>query len=308
MSTPPVLWTEKYRPKTIDECILPERIKDTFQSLIEKQEIPNLLLHSPAGYGKTTIARALCRQLDLSLLFINGSKDSGIDMVRSTVNDFASSMSIDGGGKCVIFDEADYMNKNSTQPSLRGFIEQYANTRFIFTCNYPNRIIDPLKSRLTEIDLTIHKEELPKLITAFCKRVVYILKNEKVEIKCKKKHIVEFVTMHAPDWRKCLTELYSHSRKGFIDKSILKVENIYDGLIECLSNKDFDGCVNWVNTNNIPKDIYHSLFVYLCDKTENKAELSILANEYDYKMSFNVSEELNLIAFLSECFEFEFEV
>ena len=176
------LWVEKYRPKTIEECILPESLRKTFLELVDKQELPNLLLAGSAGIGKTTIARALCEQLDIDYILINGSEDGNIDTLRTKIKTYASTVSFAGGTKVVILDEADYLNPQSTQPALRGLIEEFSsNCRFIFTCNFSNRIISPLHSRCSVVEFKISKTDLPKVATEFATRLQGILDTEEVE-------------------------------------------------------------------------------------------------------------------------------
>ena len=178
------LWVEKYRPTTIAECILPDEIKSTFQEFVDNKEIPNLLLAGSAGSGKTTVARALCNELDADYMLINGSEESGIDVLRNKIKNFASTVSLSGGLKVVILDEADYLNPNSTQPALRGFIEEFsANCRFILTCNFKNRLIDPIHSRTSVVDFQVSKKDQPSLMGQFMNRLISILDTEDVQIE-----------------------------------------------------------------------------------------------------------------------------
>ena len=214
------LWVEKYRPLNIDDCILPKSLIRTFREFVNNNEIPNLLLCGTAGVGKTTIARALCEQLDSDYILINGSEESGIDTLRNKIKNFASTVSLTGGRKVVILDEADYLNPQSTQPALRGFIEEFSkNCRFIFTCNFANRIISPLHSRCSVIEFKIPKKETPEVARDFMVRVQGILDQERVEYD--PKVIVELITKHIPDWRRVLNELQRYSASGTIDVGIL---------------------------------------------------------------------------------------
>ena len=200
------LWVEKYRPKTIDECILPEGLKKTFSELIDNGEIPNLLLSGTAGIGKTTVARAMCEQLNCDYILINGSEESGIDVLRTKIKGFASTVSLTGGTKVVILDEADYLNPQSTQPALRGFIEEFSgNCRFILTANFANRIIGPLHSRTSVVEFKISKKDLAVTATEFMRRVQDILSAEGV--KYKGSVVADVITKFLPDWRRVLNEL-----------------------------------------------------------------------------------------------------
>ena len=209
------LWVEKYRPKKITDCILPESIKNTFIEFVGQKEIPNLLLAGGSGVGKTTVARALCEQLHADYILINGSEESGIDVLRNKIKTFASTVSLQGGYKVVILDEADYLNPQSTQPALRGFIEEFhKNCRFIFTCNFKNRIIEPLHSRCSVIEFKINGNK-NQLANEFMGRVESILKAEKIGFE--DKVIAELIMKHFPDWRRVLNELQRYSVSGRID-------------------------------------------------------------------------------------------
>ena len=219
-----LLWTEKYRPSKIEDCILPEAVKKTFQEYVDRKEIPNLLLSGTAGVGKTTIAKALCQEVGCDYIVINGSDESGIDVLRNKIKNYASSMSLHGGRKVVIIDEADYLNPNSTQPAMRGAIEEFAsNCSFIFTCNFKNRIIDPIHSRCSVIDFKVNGSKA-KLASQFMKRVEWILEQEKVDYD--KQVVAAVITKHFPDNRRILNELQRYSASGTIDNGILS--NIAD--------------------------------------------------------------------------------
>ena len=214
------LWVEKYRPKSIEECILQEGLKKTFLEFVENREIPNLLLCGTAGVGKTTVARALCEQMNVDYIMINGSEESGIDILRNKIKSFASTVSLSGGRKVVLLDEADYLNPQSTQPALRGFIEEFSgNCGFIFTCNLANRIITPIHSRTSVIDFKTKKVELPKLASQFLVRVKNILANENINYD--EKVVAELIMKHIPDWRRVLNELQRYGASGTIDVGIL---------------------------------------------------------------------------------------
>ena len=213
------LWVEKYRPKKITDCILPESIKNTFIEFVGQKEIPNLLLSGGSGVGKTTVARALCEELHADYILINGSEESGIDVLRNKIKQFASTVSLQSGSKVVILDEADYLNPQSTQPALRGFIEEFhRNCRFIFTCNFKNRIIEPLHSRCSVIEFKINGNKI-MLAEQFMERVDQILKAEKIGFE--DAVVAELIMKHFPDWRRVLNELQRYSVSGTIDTGIL---------------------------------------------------------------------------------------
>jgi DNA polymerase III delta prime subunit len=215
-----LLWTEAYRPKTIADCILPERLKKPFQEYVNQKNIPNLLLAGGAGVGKTTVAKAMCEEIGCDYMVINGSDESGIDTFRNKIKTYASSMSLSGGRKVIIIDEADYLNPNSTQPALRNAIEEFAsNCSFIFTCNFKNRIIDPLHSRCAVIDFGLKNDEKSEMAGQFFKRVSGILQSEKVEFE--PKVIAELVKKHFPDFRRVINELQRFSKFGKIDTNVL---------------------------------------------------------------------------------------
>ena len=214
------LWVEKYRPRTIDSCVLSVDLRRYFKGILKKKEIQNMLLSGSAGTGKTTVARALCEELNTDYIVINGSEESGIDVLRTKIKQFASTVSFTGNTKIVILDEADYLNPNSTQPALRGFIEEYSsNCRFIFTCNYKNRIIQPLHSRCSVVDFKIPKQEKPKIAASFFEHILKILNNENV--KFVDKVVAKVVEKHFPDYRRTLNELQRYAQSGVIDEGIL---------------------------------------------------------------------------------------
>ena len=244
-----LLWTESHRPKTIEECILPDRLKKPFQEYVNSKKIPHLLLSGGAGVGKTTVAKAMCNQIDADYIMINGSDESGIDVFRTKIKDFASSMSFTGGRKVIIIDEADYLNPNSTQPALRNAMEEFAsNCSFIFTCNFKNRIIDPLHSRCAVVDFTLKNEDKTKMATQFFKRIQLILQSEKVEYE--DMVIAELIKKHFPDFRRILNELQRYSQFGKIDVGILTHigEVSIAEIIKHLKNKDFGAIRKWVAT------------------------------------------------------------
>lgn len=301
------LFVERYRPKKIEDCILPKRIKKTLQDIIKSGQIPNLLFTGPAGCGKTTAARALSEQLDTDLLFINASEDSGIDVLRTDIREFASKISLTHNGKIVILDEADYLNPNSTQPALRSFMEQFSNNcRFILTCNFPKKIIEPLHSRSTTIDFTLRKNELPVLATEFMNKIIYILKENNITYD--NNVIAQFVLdrfkSSNPDYRKILNDIQKYSLNGFIDEGILveKSDVELDELIQYLKQKKFNNVRNWVAKHSndstiIINKLYDSLSTYI-DNSSIPIIVPLLA-EYQYKAAFVTNQELNLMACLT---------
>jgi DNA polymerase III delta prime subunit len=297
------LWVEAYRPRTVAECILPESLKQTFQEFVDCDNIPNMLLAGTAGTGKTTIARALCEELACDYIIINGSEESGIDVLRTKIKDFASTVSLAGKPKVVILDEADYLNPNSTQPALRGFIEEFSkNCRFIFTCNYKNRIIAPLHSRTTVIEFKINKDEKPKVAAKFFKRIVDILGSENVTFN--EKVVAQLLQKHFPDYRRVLNELQRYSSSGTIDEGILA--NIADvnmkDLSAALKDKDFKRMRTWVvnNLDNDPSVLFRRIYDTLLSEVQQVPQLVLLLADYQYKSAFVVDQEINLVACLTE--------
>ena len=299
------LWVEKYRPKTIDDCVLPAQIKTTFKQIVEKGELHNMLLTGTAGLGKTTVAKALCNELDLDYLLINGSEESGIDTLRNKIKQFASSISLQGGYKVVILDEADYLNPQSTQPALRGFIEEFsANCRFILTCNFKNRIIQPLHSRCSVIEFNIPKKDSERLCSVMMARLMLILDDE--GIKYDSKVLAELIMKYMPDWRRVINELQRYSTSGVIDSGILvSISDIsIEELMSSLKIKDFKKMRQWV-ANNIDSDPA-SLFRKLYDNMneyvspESIPQMVLILADYQYKNSFVTDHELNLVACCTE--------
>ena len=297
------LWVEKYRPRKLDECILPADQKKVFQDMVEKDEIQNMLLCGSAGVGKTTIARALCEELGTDYIIINGSEESGIDVLRTKIKQFASTVSFSGKTKVVILDEADYLNPNSTQPALRAFIEEFsANCRFIFTCNFKNRIIPPLHSRCAVIEFKIGKEERPKIAARFFKRVNEILANEKIEAD--PKVVAKVLEKHFPDYRRVLNELQRYASSGKIDEGILVnmgEVNMQD-LISALKDKDWKKMRTWVvnNLDNDPQTLFRKIYDTLLDSVVQVPQLVLLLADYQYKAAFCADQEINLVACLTE--------
>ena len=299
-----ILFTEKYRPKTIEECILPESIKSTFQEYVNKKQIPNLLLSGTAGVGKTTIAKALCEEVGCDYIVINGSDESGIDTFRTKIKNYASSVSLTGGRKVIIIDEADYLNPNSTQPAMRGAIEEFSsNCSFIFTCNYKNRIIDPIHSRCSVVDFKLNGNKAA-MAAKFFKRVEWILQQENIEYS--KEVVASVVTKHFPDNRRILNELQRYSVSGVIDKGLLG--NTGDlqikELIKALREKDFGSCRKWVtqNLDNDAAQIFRSLYDSLYDllTPSSVPQLVLILARYQYQSAFVSDLEINITACLTE--------
>ena len=304
MTTPQqFLWVEKYRPMLIEDCILPESVKKQFQQFIAKGEVPNLLLSGTAGTGKTTIARALCNELNCDYIVINGSDEGRqIDTLRTKIKQFASAVSFEGKTKVVILDEADYMNRDSVQPALRGFIEQFAeNCRFIFTCNYSNRLIDPLHSRTTVIDFKLAPSDRPVLASKFLKRMEYILNNENVEYN--QRVLAELLNKHFPDYRRVINELQRYSVGGNIDEGILSnfQEVNAKALVESLREKDWRKMRQWVanNVDTDPQAIFRQIYDILLPEVKSPARLVLDIADYQYKAAFVADQEINLTACLT---------
>ena len=299
------LWVEQYRPKTIDDCILPDSLKTLFKSFIKKGELSNLLFSGTPGIGKTTVAKALCEELNCDWIMINGSEEGGIDVLRNKIKNFASTVSLSGGKKVVILDEADYLNPQSTQPALRGFVEEFhKNCRFILTCNFKNRIIEPLHSRFSNIEFKVNPKDKPKLATKLFERAVHILKEQNISYE--EKVLAELIKKHYPDFRKLINELQRYSVSGTIDAGILV--NVSDenlkSLLTHLKNKEFSDMRKWV-VNNLDNDpvkifrkIYDSMYENLQPETIPHAVLIIA--DYQYKSAFVADQEINLVACLTE--------
>ena len=299
------LWVEKYRPTTVDECILPSNLKQTFKEFVKQKTLPNMILSGGAGVGKTTVAKAMINEIGATSMMINGSEESGIDILRTKIKNFASTSSLEGGRKYLILDESDYLNPQSTQPALRGFMEEFhKNCGFILTCNYKNRLIEPLHSRCSGVDFRIPKGEINKLCTQFFKRVKSILDEE--AIKYDDKVILELITKYFPDWRRTLNELQKYSVSGQIDSGILvnlSEVNINE-LMDALKNNEFTIVRKWI-VNNLDNDpnrmfrvIYDSLYDYLDGSTIPHAV--IIIGDYSYKSAFVADQEINMLACMTE--------
>ena len=299
------LWVEEYRPKTIDDCILPQSLKTLFTSFIEKGELSNLLFSGTAGIGKTTVAKALCQQLNCDWIMINGSEEGGIDVLRNKIKNFASTVSLSGGKKVVILDEADYLNPQSTQPALRGFIEEFhKNCRFILTCNFKNRIIEPLHSRFSNIEFKIANKDKPKLASKLFERATYILKEQNVDFE--EKVLAELIKKHFPDFRKLINELQRYSVAGTIDAGILvnvSDENLKT-LVSHLKGKEFGDMRKWVvnNIDNDPVKVFRKIYdsMYESLKPETIPHAVLIIADYQYKSAFVADQEINLVACLTE--------
>ena len=299
------LWVEQYRPQTVDDCILPQSLKNTFKEFVENSNVPNIILSGGPGVGKTTIAKVVLDEIGATSMMINGSEESGIDVLRTKIKNFASTVSLEGGRKYLILDEADYLNPQSTQPALRGFMEEFhKNCGFILTCNYKNRLIEPLHSRCSVIDFTIPKSEKPNLAMDFMKRVEFILQSESVEYD--KKVLAEVIQRHFPDWRRILNELQRYSISGRIDAGILvdMAEINIKEVMKFMKEKEFTNVRKWV-VNNLDMDsvrlfrsIYDNLYTFV-DPSSIPHVVCVLA-EYQYKAAFSADQEINLLACLTE--------
>lgn len=299
------LWVEKYRPQKIDECVLPESLKDTFKQYIAQGELPHFLLSGTAGVGKTTVAKALCNEIGAEYIMINGSEESGIDTLRTKIKGFASTVSLTDSPKIVIIDEADYLQANSTQPALRSFIEEFsANCRFIFTCNFKNRILEAIHSRCACIDFKIDNKDKQVLLGLFFKRATQILKQENVEFD--QKVVAELITKHFPDYRRVLNELQRYSVSGKIDSGILvnMSQESFKDLIKMMKEKDFTNVRKWVGKNSdsdtvaLFRELYDTSVTYMAP--ESIPQLVLILADYQYKAAFVADHELNIMAALTE--------
>ncbi len=298
-----LLWVERYRPQTVEECILPERLKTTFQEYVNQKEIPNLLLTGGAGVGKTTIAKAMCNEIGCDYMILNGSDENGVDTIRVKIKNYASSMSFTGGRKVIILDEADYLTPNA-QAILRNAIEEFAvNCSFIFTCNFKSRIIEPLHSRCAVIDFRLVNGEKAKMASAFFKRITHILDTEKVEYD--EKVIAELIKKHFPDFRRAINELQRYSQLGKIDVGILsQIGDIsISQIVKHLKEKDFTSVRKWAATTDIDSTtFFRKLYDALYDiaKPQSIPQAVIIIADYQYKQAFVADQEINLVACLTE--------
>tara|TARA_B100000424_G_scaffold215304_1_gene173140 strand:+ start:1246 stop:2184 length:939 start_codon:yes stop_codon:yes gene_type:complete len=299
------LWVEKYRPKIVSDTILPKNLKETFQKIVDSGKLPNMLFTGTAGLGKTTIAKAICNELNLDYIVINGSEEGNIDTLRGKIKQFASSVSLQGDVKVVILDEADYLNPQSTQPALRGFIEEFANNcRFILTCNFKNRIIEPLHSRCGVYEFNTTKKDLAELCDQFLKRSQKILDDE--NIKYDQMSVVNLIMKFAPDWRRILNELQRNSFVGNI--SGLSNDNNgsdnFSKLLNFIKDKDFKNMRQWVS-NNIDTDssyIFRGIYDNMTDHIAPQGipQVILILADYQYKNAFVADHELNVVACLTE--------
>ena len=296
------LWVEKYRPKTIDECVLPMSLKTTFNDMVARGEPQNLLFSGTAGVGKTTVAKALCNEMGCDWIIINCSEEGNIDTLRTKIRQFASTVSLTGDvKKVVILDEFDYSNANSIQPALRGAIEEFANNcRFILTCNYKSRIIEPIHSRCTCIDFSLSSSEKPLIASKMMDRCSYILHQENV--KFDKKVLGQLILKHFPDMRRILNELQRYGASGTIDVGILT--SVQDAeiknLISALRSKDFASVRKWValNAETSPQEVYRKIYDALAESLENQSipDAILILAEYQYKSAFVADQEINMMA------------
>tara|TARA_B100000686_G_scaffold153860_1_gene161343 strand:+ start:1880 stop:2818 length:939 start_codon:yes stop_codon:yes gene_type:complete len=300
-----ILWVERYRPQTVKDCILPAYLKEPFQAYVDSKSIPNLLLTGGPGMGKTTVAKAMCKEIGLDYLVVNGSEETGIDLLRNKLDSYCSSVSLRGGRKVIIIDEGDYLNPTSTQPAMRGFIERFAdNCSFIITCNYLNRIIEPIHSRCSVIEFKITKKNQPKMASLFLQRVLDILKENQIQFE--EKIIAEVILKYFPDFRRILNELQRYSQHGTIDSGIFQQfsDTNFKKLISALKDKKFSEIRKWVvdNSDNDPKLIYRKLYDNLNDYLEPQTipTAILLLADYQYKAAFCADHEINLTACLIE--------
>lgn len=299
------LWCEKYRPRAVKDTVLPHSLQAVFQQFVDDGQIPNLLLTGRAGTGKTTVARAMLEELGCDYIIINGSMNGNIDTLRNDIQSFASSISLAGGRKYVILDEADYLNANSTQPALRNFMEEFSkNCGFILTCNYPNRIIKELHSRCSVVPFTIPSAEKPKLAAKFYRRVIDILSHENVQSE--PKAVAAVVEKHFPDFRRTLNELQRYAATGSIDSGILanvQEENI-KALVEHMKVKDFTGVRKWVveNIDIEPNVLYRKFYDTAGEffKKSSVPQLILILAQYQYKQAFVADSEINIVACMTE--------
>jgi|TARA_R110000851_G_scaffold139528_2_gene276606 DNA polymerase III delta prime subunit len=299
------IWVEKYRPMTVSDTILPASLKTTFKNMLATGELQNMLFTGTAGLGKTTIAKALCRELGLDYIVINGSEEGNIDTLRGKIKQFASTVSLEGGKKVIILDEADYLNPQSTQPALRGFIEQFSdNCRFILTCNFKNRIIEPLHSRCGVYEFNTTKKQMAGLAGQFMTRLEQILAAE--QVTADKALLAEVIMKYLPDWRRVINECQRFSINGKLDTSIINTSdhNQYNDLLKHLKNKDFKKMRAWV-VNNIDVDasaIFRGIYDRMVDSVQPTSipQLVLILADYQYKNAFVADHELNIVACMTE--------
>ena len=299
------LWVEQYRPSDVSSCILPKKLKDTFSEFVVQGDVPNLILSGGSGVGKTTVAKAMLDELDCTHMMINGSEESGIDVLRTKIKNFASTVSLHGGRKYIILDEADYLNPQSTQPALRGFMEEFhKNCGFVLTCNYKNRLIEPLHSRCSVIEFTIPNSEKPKLASEFMKRVALILDEQNV--KYDERVVAEVINKYFPDWRRILNELQRYAPSGTIDAGILVniAEVNIKELMVSMKNKEFTNVRKWVvdNLDNDPVKLYRRIYDNLYNYVDGSSipHVVVILADYQFKSAFSADQEINMLACLTE--------
>ena len=300
------LWVEKYRPSKVIDCVLPSDLEETFSEYVDKNSVPNLILTGGPGTGKTTAAKALCEETSTDYLMVNGSDEGrSIDTVRTTLTQFCSSVSMTGNRKAIIMDEADYMNPDSVQPALRGFIEKFGNNvSFLFTCNYRNRIIDPIHSRCAVLDFIIPNNEKPKIAERYLDRCEKILDDEGIVYD--KKVLIDLIMKYFPDFRRVLNELQRYSVSGEIDTGILSSINEVNlnELVSSLKGKKFSEVRKWANQNidqdttKIFRKFYDNLNGQL--KPQSIPQAILIIADYQYKSAFVADQEINLVACLTE--------
>ena len=299
------LWVELYRPKDIESCVLPNTLKSTLTDFVSEGNLPNLILSGTSGVGKTTAAKAMLDELGSTYMMINGREESGIDVLRTKIKNFASTVSLHGGRKYIILDEADYLNPQSTQPALRGFMEEFhKNCGFILTCNYKNRLIPPLHSRCSVVDFSIPNSEKPTLAKEFMCRVVTILNDQNVEHD--KRVVAEVINKYFPDWRRVLNELQRYSVSGKIDAGILVdiAEVNIKELMHSMKNKEFTNVRKWVvnNLDNDPVRLFRRIYDNLYEFVDGSSipHVVVVLGEYQYKAAFVADQEINLMACFTE--------
>ena len=299
------LWVEKYRPSTINDCILPDRLKKPFQEYVNNKEIPNLMLTGTAGVGKTTVARAMCDEIGINHLYINASENRGIDVLRTTIRNYASTVSLTGGKKVIILDEADYMTPDA-QAAMRGAIEEFAaNCTFIFTCNFKSKLIDAIHSRCSVIDFALRNDEKAKMASQLMKRMEHILTQESVTYD--KAVLAKIIEKYFPDYRRTLNELQRYSSSGSLDAGIVAqlsdVRKIGD-LVKHLKDKSFGEMRKWCVANSdieparIYRKIYDGLYEYM--KPHSIPQAVVTIGKYQYQAAFVPDQEINLVACLTE--------
>ena len=299
------LWVEKYRPRKVEDTILPKSLKEVFTKIVQSGELPNMLFTGTAGLGKTTVARALCDELGYDYIVINGSEEGNIDTLRGKIKRFASTVSLSGDLKVVILDEADYLNPQSTQPALRGFIEEFSNNcRFILTCNFKNRIIEPLHSRCGVYEFNTTKKEMQSLCADFFVRLIHILEAE--EVSFNKDLIAQLIMKHAPDWRRVINECQRYSIGGQLATAVLnnEVSGNYSILFKALKDKDFKKMRSWVAQNvdidvsSIFRELYDNMYEHV--EPSSIPQLVLILADYQYKNAFVADHELNVVACMTE--------